>query len=157
MFDDDDALEDELRLAAQLIDPVPPHLLHSAAGAFTWRTVDAELAELVFDSLVQEPAVVRGTGEPRLLTFQAAALTVEVEVVAEGAARRVIGRLVPASGQLARPAEVEIRFGDRLLTVTADELGRFTATGPGAGPMRLRCRAGDDPGSALVVTEWVST
>jgi hypothetical protein len=152
MFDDDDALADELRRAAQLIDPVPPELLHSAAGAFTWRTVDAELAELVFDSLVQEPAVVRGTGEPRLLTFQAAALTVEVEVVAEGAARRVVGRLIPA-----RPAEVEIRFGDGLLTVTADELGRFAATWPGAGPMRLRCRADDDPGSAIVITEWVST
>src|SRR5216684_8898574 len=65
---DDTELEEELRRAAARFDPVPGELLRAAASVFTWRTIDAELAELVFDSLVDhdEVSLVRGPAERRL-------------------------------------------------------------------------------------------
>jgi hypothetical protein len=133
----DDELEDELREAAARLDPIPAGLLRGAVEAYTFRTLDTELAELTFDSLVADE-LVRGPDRPRLLTFQASARTIEVEVT-EG---RLIGRITPAE-----PAEITVRSRDRVTSVTADELGRFQ-TGLGAGPYSLRC--GD------VVTDWFS-
>ena len=34
-------------------DPVPEHVLAAARGAWTWRTIDQELADLVFDSATE--------------------------------------------------------------------------------------------------------
>lgn len=59
------------------------------------------------------------------------------------------GRLIPA-----QPTEIEICFGDQSLAVTADELGRFTVTSVGSGPIRLRFRPGG-LAPAQVVTEWI--
>jgi hypothetical protein len=49
---EDDQLEHELRRLAAGLDPAPPELVQAAADAFSWRNIDAELAELVFDSLL---------------------------------------------------------------------------------------------------------
>src|SRR6266496_2920401 len=101
---DDDELERELRRAERLLDPVPPHLLRGAVDMFEWRTIDAELAELVFDSVAaREAMLVRGADQPRLLTFQAGDLSIELEVTGTGAARGIAGRLIPA-----QPADSEI-------------------------------------------------
>jgi hypothetical protein len=134
---DDDELEATLRAAEALADPVPPHLLAVALGAYVFRTVDAELAELTFDS-VSNATLVRG-GSGRVLTFTAESLTMEVEL-SDGL---LVGRLLPG-----QPAEIEIRSASRTTTVTADDVGRFTATPPGLGPFSLRCLD--------IVTEWVS-
>ncbi|MBC6462221.1 hypothetical protein HKK72_30820 [Actinomadura sp. HBU206391] len=142
---DDLELEEELRRIADVLDPVPPHLVRAAIESYTFRALDAELAELVFDSLAT-PQPVRVVGGPRLLTFQSSALTVEVEVTGDGPVRRIIGRLIPAGPE--RPAQVEIRSRDQVIPVDADELGRFSADLRGAGPFSLR--HGD------VVTEWFS-
>jgi hypothetical protein len=137
----DAALEAELRELAARLDPVPPRLLRDAVQAYTFRTLDAELAELTFDSLAAEE-LVRGPDRPRLLTFQADSRTIDVEVIREDAQPRLVGRITPPE-----PAQIAIRSRDRVTTVTADELGRFQAAGDlGAGPFSLRC--GD------VVTEW---
>jgi hypothetical protein len=61
------------------IDPVPAVVLEAARGAFAWRDVDAELAELILDSRLEETAV-RSLDGPRMLTFAADEVTVEVEV-----------------------------------------------------------------------------
>ncbi len=150
---DDDELERELRRAERLLDPVPPHLLRGAVDMFEWRTIDAELAELVFDSVAaREAMLVRGADQPRLLTFQAGDLSIELEVTGTGAARGIAGRLIPA-----QPADIEIRYGDRQLTVSADALGRFSVTSPGSGPLSLRCRPAGSAASGQVVTDWIST
>ena len=143
----DDETERELRQALELIDPVPAHLLPWAAGAFAWRTVDADLAELAFDSLAEPAAPVRGPDESRLLTFQTGELIVEVELDADGTGRRLIGRLAPAT-----PAEVEIHHNGGTASMTADALGRFAAGGLAPGPMRLRLRPFTP--SPPIVTDW---
>jgi hypothetical protein len=155
----DQELDDELRRIAARLDPVPEALVHAAEAAFAWRGVDVELAELAFDSLAEREslALVRGADEPRLLTFHAAELTIELEVrpptrehpPLAGVEHRLIGQLLPPG-----PARVEVRHPDGVLMVEADELGRFAAEQVATGPISLRCqRAG--AATAPVVTEWV--
>jgi hypothetical protein len=146
---DDDATERDLRAAADLLDPPPAHLLLQAVAAFAWRTIDAELAELVFDSLAEPVAGMRGADQPRLLTFRADEQVIELELGSEGATRRVVGRVSPAG-----PAEVAVQHGGGRATVDADEWGRFAVGGLAPGPLRVRCRpAGGGP---AVVTDWFS-
>ena len=66
----DDALQELLGIGLQDADPVPEHVLAAARGAWTWRTIDQELADLVFDSAT-ELSGVRDRGGARQLTFQA--------------------------------------------------------------------------------------
>jgi hypothetical protein len=147
---DDDELEEELRRLAARVDPVPPELLRAAAGAFTWRDIDAELAELVFDSLLDadEAALVRGSPDRRLVSFAAGGLTIDVEVTTTGPDRTVMGQIVPP-----RRGQVELRRGQDTVTVEADELGRFRSGPLPPGPLSLRLRT---EGGAPVVTDWLA-
>lgn len=147
----DRALEEHVRAALAGADPVPDHVRAGAIAAFAARTLDAELAELAYDSLLdqQVTAGVRGDGGPRLLTFSAPALTVEVEVVDRGRTRRVVGQLVPpASGR------VEVRHRDGVVATDADEIGRFAVGGVAPGPVRIRCDLGSS--RRPVETDWVT-
>ncbi|MER6346258.1 hypothetical protein ACWC10_32080 [Streptomyces sp. NPDC001595] len=138
-------LEEELRQAAAILDPVPPELRQIAVDAFGLHDLDARLAELTFDSLV-DAIPVRGAVEvPRMLTFRAGELSVDVEVTADG----LIGQLLPP-----QPARIEVLGGPHPAapgTLTADALGRFSSDAPPAGPFALRLRAGGE----VVVTEWL--
>jgi hypothetical protein len=146
-------LEADLRRAAARFDPLPPALLDAAVGAFAWRTIDAELAELVFDSLTDhdEASLVRGAQPGRLLSFQSGDLAIEVEVTGTGASRRLTGQLMPP-----QQASVQIRHGPDVITVEADELGRFGAGSLHRGPIRLRCDPVQGMARSPVVTDWVS-
>jgi len=148
---DDLDFEQELRRAAELLDPLPEGMRRHAVEAFSLRSLDAELAALTFDSLLDAPVpLVRGVQPPRLLTFRSSALTIDVELVDTGRGRRLIGQLDPAS-----PAEIELHAPDRTRTARADDLGRFTMDDIGtAGPVSIRCRV--DGASLPVVTEWMS-
>jgi hypothetical protein len=149
------ALEEELRELAGRLEPVPDRLVQAAIDAYAWRTLDADLAELVFDSLAEraEAAPVRGGEQERLLSFRAGSLTIEVEVTAIGSARRLLGQLVPP-----QRADVEIRHQDDVLTIATDELGRFIAESLPAGPVSLRCAPPAGVAGQIrspVVTDWV--
>ena len=135
-------IEDELREAAELFDPVPAQLKRAAIAAYTWRTIDAELAELVFDSLDQ-PLAVRSSDQPRLLTFRSEELVVEVEL--DGG--NLVGRVSSP------PVEVIVQHGGGEVAISADQLGRFAVRGLGQGPLRLRCRFDDD---RWLVTDWIT-
>jgi hypothetical protein len=150
---DETELERELRQAVTQIDAIPPMLLEAARGALTWRTIDADLAELVFDSLADddEAALVRGNAQARMLSFRAGGLTIDIEVTGSGESRRLIGQIAPPER-----ASVDIRQGDSAFTTEADELGRFIADRLRAGPISLRCRVGHGAVSAAVVTDWVA-
>ena len=154
--DEDDGMLQELRRLASDADPVPAAVVEAAKAALDWRTVDAELTELAavaFDSAVdqRELALVRGGAEPRLLTFEAPGLTIEIEVSAAGPRRHLVGQLVPP-----QPAEIVIRHSNGTMTVEADGLGRFSASEVSAGSISLRCHlAGKAPGNT-VVTDWIA-
>lgn len=149
----DTDLEAELRRVVAQIDPVPPALLAAAMGAFAWRTIDADLAELVFDSVVDhdEAALVRGAQQGRMLSFRASGLSIDVEVTGTGGARSLVGQLEPP-----QRASVDVRHGDEVVTVEADELGRFSAGPLPGGPVSLRCRPEAEPAQPPVVTDWVA-
>lgn len=144
-----DQLTLRLRTAGNQFDPVPAAVSAAARAAFAWRAMGGELAELIYDSWVDDSALagVRGSSDTRQLTFEAPGLTVEVEV-GEGAAPRLVGQLVPAY-----PGTVELRHGGGSLTVAVDDTGRFAAENLPAGPLSLRCTA---DASSPVETEWVA-
>jgi hypothetical protein len=148
---DDDVAMDELRALASADDPVPAKVLAAAHGSFTWRTIDAELAELAYDSALdtERLAAVRSEDTIRLLTFETPELTIELEVTALGAGRRIVGQLVPPG-----PGSVELRHAGGLLELEADALGRFTAEDVEPGPVSLRCTR--EGAGTVVKTEWVS-
>jgi hypothetical protein len=151
-----DALIGELRGLLSRLDPVPPRLLDEVRRAFCWRTVDAELAELSFDSLVDQEALAVRTGdtalEPRMLGFGAVVdgedLAIEVEVTATPGGTCLMGQLWPA---VAGTVDVQT-VGGGSTAVDVDELGRFLVDPVPAGPVRLSVRFG----TRLVQTTWVS-
>jgi hypothetical protein len=148
---EDEGLLQELRAAARRFDPPPESVLEAARASLTWRTIDAELAALEFDSAVDLAATAVRSGEgPRLLTFAAPGLNIEVQVSPIGPRRQLVGQLVPA-----QPARIDVRHPGGVTTVQADQLGRFGADGISAGPVSLRCHLGDSPSSLPVVTEWI--
>ena len=89
---DDDLLELVGR-ALRAADPVPDRVLEGARAAWTWRTIDQELAELVFDSAAELTGV-RSEDTARQLTFRAPGMEIEVMIVDE-ASRRIVGQLIP--------------------------------------------------------------
>ncbi|MBB3674404.1 hypothetical protein [Modestobacter versicolor] len=143
----DDELVRRLARAVAVHDPVPPELLAFAREAFTWRTVDAELAELVADSRETAGAGLRGPSDVRLLTFSAGDQQLDLELLVDGATRRLVGELTPAG-----PAHVVVEHAGGTLTEDADELGRFLVAGVPPGRIRVRC---EPAGGTAVVTPWL--
>jgi hypothetical protein len=133
----DATTEAELRAIFGHLDPVPQLLDDAARAAFGWRTVDAELAELLRDSAdaADDAALlVRSGGGPRQLSFESPQLGIELEVTETGPReRRVAGQLLPPGD-----ATVTVeRPGAEPVSVQADDLGRFVLDGLRAGAVRL--------------------
>ncbi len=149
---DDNELEEELRRLVSWLDPVPPELVAAAADAFGWRDIDAELAALVYDSLLDEDeaTLVRGPFERRLVSFRAGGVTIDLEVAHTGSGRSVIGQIEPP-----QRAVVDIRRQQGVVSTEADELGRFHHGTLLAGPMSLRLRT-ETAAHAPIVTDWVT-
>lgn len=143
----DHALLDELRGALDAVDPVPPSIVTAAQAAFTWLTIDAELASLAADSALAG-AGVRSTAATRSLTFECATGVVVLEVSGEGDDERRI------LGQTDRPADLQVLHGGGTLALSTDEHGRFRAEGITAGPVSVRCLF-HDSADTPVVTSWV--
>jgi hypothetical protein len=137
MTDKDATTEAELRAIFAHLDPVPQLLDDAARAAFGWRTVDADIAELLRDSAdaTDDAALlVRSGGGPRQLSFESPQLGIEIEVTETGPReRRLAGQLLP-------PADATVtveRPGEDPLSVQADDLGRFVLEGLRAGALRL--------------------
>ena len=151
--DHDDLLLGELRRIAAVVDPVPEALAHAGRESLTWLRVDAELAELLSDSIVDDErlALVRSSGGVRAVTFEADGLTIELDILGEGAHRTLVGQLVPAG-----TAEVEIQTSDGASTaVKADPHGRFRAESVPEGRVRLRV-TGHPSSAAPAETSWIT-
>jgi hypothetical protein len=139
----DDSLLQDLRLAAGILDPVPAELRQLAVEAYALHDLDARLAELTFDSLVDAIPVRGAADPPRMLTFHSGDVTVDVEVTSHG----LMGQVLPP-----QPASIEVLSGPRAgASLVADDMGRFISEVAPAGPFALRLRAGGE----VVVTEWL--
>jgi hypothetical protein len=153
-----DALLGELQGLLARVDPMPAQLLDQVRRSFCWRTIDAELAELSFDSLTdQELALAVRSGadpalEPRMLGFGAVVrgedLSIEVEVSSAADGRMLVGQVFPAG---ASAVAVQADAGGSF-EVPVDELGRFLIKPLPGGPVRLRV----EHAGRAVQTAWVS-
>ena len=145
---DDDELLAQLGLALDETDPVPDDALAVAKAVFDLGNADAELAELVFDSLLDEALVVMRTdtlvGEARTLGFAAGHHRVDIELSADGTT--LLGQLAPAERTR---VELETTSGSR--QAESDDLGRFRFTVE-RGSLRLRVITED---GLIVTTPWI--
>jgi hypothetical protein len=145
-WDEDEELLDDLAAAMRDVDPTAQRVAAAAEGLYSWRTVDQELflASLSFDSSAHATSPVRGdAGDARVLVFDAAPLSVELEVTAD----RITGQIIPPS-----PGEIVVEAdGGPPVRLTADEHGFFVVTGLPTGRIRVRC----DTTTSRVVTDWV--
>ena len=140
MSTSDELLLAELRAAVEQHDPVPAGSIEAARAAFAWRTFDAEVAELLFDSARDdELAGVRGAGSDRLLSFEGEALAVELGVTGLGQQRTLTGQIDPPAR-----TSVEVRSLQGSTMLETDGLGRFSF-GIATGPVSLRVLRGDGP------------
>jgi hypothetical protein len=129
--------------------PVPDVVMSAAKEAYGWRDMDAQLAALTYDSLLETNQLVgvrSAVLEARLLTFECGDVTIEIEL-ADGSGGRLNGQLVPPQA-----AEIEVRYADGSLSLTASPAGRFWVTALPRGPISLLCRFAD---GTVVQTEWV--
>lgn len=140
----DDELVEAIKAGLELNDPVPTSALEAAKAAFTWRTIDAELAELVYDSAESGLVGVRGEAA-RQVTFRSPGVEIEVMVIDERA-RRIVGQLVPP-----QQATVEVHTSAGVREQGSDSLGRFSFEGIAPGPVKLSVQTAD---GGTVVTEW---
>lgn len=153
----DDDLVEALARAVQVSEPVPAEAVAAAKASLTWRTIEAELAELAeltFDSVTdsEELVGVRGPGGPRALTFEREDVVVEVEVTEDGGRRTLVGHVTPS------PVEsMELhQSGGEPVRVDADSFGRFRVPGVATGPFRLLCRFRDGAAHQVMLTQWVT-
>jgi hypothetical protein len=126
-MEDDALLADVGAAIRKHVGAVPDRVVAAGKQVCTWRTIDAEIAALTFDSLLDEPiGAVRASADgPRVLRFEAGGLTVELKVENPPAGRRLSGQLVPPD-----PTEVHARAGDDVWRGVADRFGRFVVPLP---------------------------
>jgi len=132
---DDEELLDTLRQALRSREAVPADFVDAGKHAYAWRNIDAELAELTYDSLSSaeyELSMRAEAASIRALTFTSAQLTIELEIVGDS----LLGQVVPAQ-RAAITMQPKIGAG---ITVDADEIGRFSIEPIPAGLFRLHCR-----------------
>ncbi|MFY1672600.1 hypothetical protein ACN27G_21975 [Plantactinospora sp. WMMB334] len=161
--DDDDALLRELAEALRDAGPPPDgfpadtgesrttgaeEFLAAGYAAFSWRTVDAELAiaELTFDSACDpEPAgLTRSAGSARALAFHAGPVVVAIEVTGTG----IVGQLSPARGGRVAARTPRGTYEE----VAVDAVGFFSLGPPPSGPVQLQAHTPE----YAVATSWVS-
>jgi hypothetical protein len=125
----DAALLGGIRDLFEVVDPMPPDLPERIRFALALRELEAVVAA----SSAEAVLAARGTEESRMVTFDSDSLTVmiRIEPNPDGNAR-VDGWLAPPQRH-----QVEMRLGDRSITVTADELGRFVFRSVPRGTARL--------------------
>jgi hypothetical protein len=145
---DDDQLLDVLQDALTITREMSPDFIDVGKAAYVWRTIDAELAALTYDSVWDggELALTRADSAMlRTLTFGSDALTIELELTSD----EVLGQISPPEG-----GTVSLRTDtEELGRATVDDLGFFIVRPVPGRPFRVLCQT--DSG-VTVLTGWVS-
>ena len=150
---DEDRLLGELRRLVNRVDPVPDEVTAYAKAALGWRRIDAELAELLSDSVLEPDslAITRGDGaQARRLTFRSGDLEIDLEIQETDSGIVLMGQLAPPAR-----AEIDVQREDRSASVKveADALGRFRAELAAGGRIRLQIRR--EPPAPPIETSWI--
>ena len=147
-WSDDDTLMRELGAAVAAERAVSERSRAAAHAAFSWRTVDRELDELLslsHDSSLTDPVLVRSATEtePRLLSFEGAEMVLELEVVGDD----LMGVVVPE-----RACRVTVRSAEgSSVSVDVGETGFFSVSGVPRGTVRFEVSLG----STQLATDWL--
>jgi hypothetical protein len=130
-------------------DVVPQDAVRTAELLGELGSVDAELANLTFDSLTEAAALVVRADESgrRVVVFETGSVRIDVELVAGVDDEQVIGQIEPVGAG----ASVVAEGVHEQRSTTCDARGRFRMPLP---PGMVRFRV--DTGSAEVVTPWLS-
>jgi len=145
---DDDQLLAALGEAVRARQAVPAEFIETAKNAYAWHNIDAELAQLSYDSSRDESRSAALRSEKasiRALTFTSAHFSIELEVT-EGS---LLGQIIPP-----REGTIEAKTGAGATTAApVDEIGFFSIEPVPASPFRLHYRAAE--GTDLV-TGWIT-
>ena len=117
---DDDRLLAALGQALKAREAVPEWFIETGKNAFAWHNIDAELAQLTYDSEQDQRAlaVLRSeTASIRALTFTSAHLSLELEVTGNS----LLGQLLPP-----RAGELEIHTKAGVISTTGSSAERST-------------------------------
>jgi hypothetical protein len=145
---DDEQLLAALRHAVRAREAVPPDFVEAGRSAFAWHNIDAELAQLTYDSRSDrdyELSVRAEAASVRALSFTSAHLTIELEVTQES----LVGQVVPAQ---AGTITVRPRQGAET-AAEVDEIGCFSISPAPPGEFRLHCRTA---GGIEALTGWIA-
>jgi hypothetical protein len=144
---DDDELLAALREAMSARDAVPDWFVETGKNAYAWHNIDAELAQLTYDSDSDQRMAVVTRSEPasiRALTFTSDHLSLELEVAEDS----LLGQIIPP-----RAGTLEVHTKAGVITTTMDEIGCFAVDPKPDNPFRLRFRTAD---GADVLTGWIN-
>ena len=144
---DDEQLMEALREAIRARQAVPDWFVETGKSAYTWHNIDAELAQLTYDSSRDRgrAAVTRSENASiRALTFASPQLRLELEV----SGHTLLGQVIPPQ---AGTLETHTRAG--VTTSQVDEIGCFAVDPIPDSPFRLRCRM---VSGADVLTGWIT-
>jgi hypothetical protein len=148
-WNDDDELLEVLRDALTSANEVPPRFAEAGRAVYAWRTIDADLAALTYDSAWDsgELSVTRAAESATLrrLTFATEVLSIELELTPD----EILGQVSPPQGGTVRLAA----GSDDLGTTPVDELGFFVVRPVPRRPFQIICST--DSGTT-VMTGWVS-
>jgi hypothetical protein len=150
---DDEELLAALGEAIRAREEVPEWFVETGKNAYAWHNIDAELAQLTYDSDSDRDqgrdrdlvAAVRSEAASiRALTFTSAQLSIELEV----AGSSLVGQVIPP-----RAGTLEVHTTAGVTSSPVDEIGYFAVTPIPASPFRLRCRTED---GTDVLTGWIT-
>jgi hypothetical protein len=143
---DDEELLAALRESIRARLAVPPEFINAGKNAYAWHNIDAELAQLTYDSTRDAARSMRSEkASIRALSFTSVHVSIELEVTEDS----LLGQVIPPrSGTI----EVQPKAGSTL-SVPVDEIGCFAVDPLPASPFRLRLRTED---GTDVLTGWVT-
>ena len=146
---DDEELLAALGEALRARQAVPGWFVETGKNAYAWHNIDAELAQLSYDSDSDADrdlaAAVRSeTASIRALTFTSTRLSIELEV----AESSLLGQIIPP-----RAGTLEVHTTAGVISSPVDEIGCFMVDPIPSSPFRLRCRTED---GTDVLTGWIT-
>jgi hypothetical protein len=133
---DDEHLFTDLKAALGEAEAVPRRFVEFGRAAFAWHNIDAELADLTYDSseVRAEPATALRSAQDatlRALTYATTDLVIEVEITTDA----VLGQVLPP-----HQGTVSIyQAAGQVAEETLDETGFFAFRPVPGGSFRLRC------------------